>query len=79
MDEFGAAIGGVAELRRRQRMDAPAAALARLQDRDRPARTRQLARRHQPGRAGTDDDDVLRLSDMPMPYLGIACGSFWIR
>ena len=33
MDEFGAAIGGIAELRRRQRMDAPAAALARLQDR----------------------------------------------
>ncbi|MGY3455368.1 hypothetical protein ACVWW5_000818 [Bradyrhizobium sp. LM3.4] len=59
MDEFGAAIGGITELRSRQRMDATAAALARLQDRHRPAGARQLAGRRQAGRAGADDDDVL--------------------
>ena len=40
-------------------MDAPAAAVARLQDRDPFAGTRKLARSHQASRARADDDDML--------------------
>ena len=62
MDEFGAALGGIAELRHGQLVDAATASRAGFEDGHTPSGARQLARRHQPGRTRTHDDDMFRLS-----------------
>ena len=58
VNEFGAAFRGIAELRSRQRADAAAAPVARLQDGDLLSRGCKLARGHQAGGACPDDDDI---------------------
>src|SRR5438270_600 len=52
MNELGAALGSIAELRRRQRLNAPAAALTRLQDRHPLPGAREFAGGDEAGRAG---------------------------
>jgi hypothetical protein len=59
MDEFGSALRRISEVGRRQRMDAPAASVARFQDRHLPARTSEFAGSYQAGGAGADDDDAV--------------------
>jgi hypothetical protein len=50
---------------------APADAVARLDDRDRPAGPRDLARRDQSGEAGADYDDVLPAADAAARLLAL--------
>ncbi len=59
VNEFGAAFRGIPELRGRKRINAAAAPVARLQDRDPPAGGSKLARGHQACGARADHDDML--------------------
>jgi hypothetical protein len=55
MDKFGAAFSRVAKFLGGQRVDAPAASVSRLEDRNSLARARELASRHQPRSTSADD------------------------
>ena len=61
MDKFGAALCRVTELREWQRIDAPAATVARLEDRHLPSGVRQLSAGHQAGSARADDQKMSRV------------------
>src|SRR6185437_16709019 len=62
MDELGAAFGRIAELVRRQRVDPPAASLARLEQDDALAGARQLAGGHEAGGSRADDDEIAAIA-----------------
>jgi hypothetical protein len=58
MNELGAALGRISECLCRQRKNAAAAPVARFEHRHLLACARELARRHQAGRARADDQDM---------------------
>jgi hypothetical protein len=62
VDKLGAALGRIAEFLDRERPDASAAPVARLEDRDPLAGARQLAGRHQARGAGADDHEICQMS-----------------
>jgi hypothetical protein len=55
VDKFGTAFSRVAEFLGRQRVDAPAASVSRLEDRHSFARAHELAGRHQTRSTRADD------------------------
>jgi hypothetical protein len=59
MDKFGSAFRRVSKPGSRQRMDAPATSISRLQYGHSPAGAGEFAGGHQASRACADDDDVL--------------------
>ena len=61
MDEFGAAFRRVAKLLGGQRVDASAASVSRLEDRNSFARAHELAGRHQARSTSADDQDMRRM------------------
>jgi hypothetical protein len=60
VNELGPALGGISEFRGRQRINAPAAAVAGLEDRYPLARAQELAAGHQSRGTGSHDQDMVR-------------------